>query len=65
MNLEEMLTEIDRREYYDRKEREHIELMECWWDAVMFGVKISVIVVCLLSIAGHVRELWQALAACF
>lgn len=27
------------------------------------GVKVGIIILCLLSIAGHVRELWQAFGA--
>ena len=50
MTGEEMLREIYQREYYD-----------CAW----FTIKIGIIVACLLSIAGHVKELWQALASCF
>ena len=61
MTGKELLEEIDRRDYYDQKEREHLELVDCWW----FAVKLSVIIFSLLSIAGHVRELWMALASCF
>jgi hypothetical protein len=35
--------------------------VECWW----FVVKLGVIMYGLLSIARHVKELWDALASCF
>lgn len=57
MTGKELLEEIDRREYYDQKEREHIELVDCAW----YVVKLGVIVVCLVSIALNVQKLWEAL----
>ena len=57
MSGEEMLREIDRREYYHHKFREHCELVECTW--LLF--KLVIIGVCLVSIAAHVRELLQGL----
>ena len=53
----QMLHEIERREYYHHKFREHVELVECTW----WLIKVTIIGVCLVSIAGHVRELWQGL----
>lgn len=61
MTGEQMLAEIARRDYYEQKEKEHIELVECAW----YAIKVGVIIVCLLSIVKHVRELWIALASCF
>lgn len=31
MTGKKLLYEIDRREYYDRKHLEHLELVSCWW----------------------------------
>lgn len=59
MSGPEMLAEIERRDYYDRKLREHTELVQCWW----FAIQIGVIVACLLSIAGHLLKAWQAFEA--
>lgn len=56
----EMIQEIERRNYYDSKLREHTELVECWWYAIKVGSKLGVIAYCLVSIAGHIRELWNA-----
>ena len=56
MTSEELLREIDRREYYDEKFREHIELAKCTFIALQIGV----IVWCLMSIAANLKELWQA-----
>jgi len=53
--------EIERREYYDRKERGHLELVDCMVTLIIW----TVIALSLLSITRHVRELWKALADCF
>ena len=57
MSGEEALREVERREYYAERERKNRELVLCWWYVVQWGV----IAICLVSIAGHVRQLWQAL----
>ena len=56
MTGEEMIQEIDRREYYARKERKNAELVDC----MVYAAIWLIIAGGLLSIAGHVRELWQA-----
>jgi len=56
MTGEELLREIERQEYYDEKFREHIELVACFW----YVIQIGIIVWCLMSIAGNVKELWEA-----
>lgn len=74
MTGEEMLAEINRRKaqeyvqgeidrtlYYAEKGREHAELEDC----MATGAVCLIIVAGLLSIAGHVKELWDALASCF
>jgi hypothetical protein len=53
----------EHQEYYDRKLQEHVELVDCWWYALKLSVKLAVIICCLISIAGHVRELWLAFNA--
>ena len=56
MTGKELLREIERRDYYDEKFLEHIELVECTFIALQIGV----IVWCLMSIAANLKELWQA-----
>ena len=56
MTGEELLREIERQECYDEKFLEHIELAKCTFIALQIGV----IVWCLMSIAGNLKELWQA-----
>ena len=56
MTGEEMIHKIECEKYYGPKETEHMEMVELWW----LAVKVGVIVCGLLSIAGNVRELWQA-----
>ena len=56
MSGEEALQEVERRAYYAEQERKNAELVLCWWIVVQW----LVIAMCLISIAGHVREFWQA-----
>ena len=58
MTGEEMIQEIDRREYYARKERKNAELVDC----MVYAAIWLIIAACLLSIAQHVRELWVGLS---
>jgi len=57
MTGEELLREIERRDYYAERERKNAELVACLRYAAIW----LVIAGGLLSIAGHVRELWQGL----
>lgn len=60
MTGEEMLAEIERREvapYYLRKDEREGEIL----DGLSLVAKLLFIAGCLLSIAGHIRELWQGL----
>lgn len=57
----EMIHEVERRDYYRERERKNAELVDCTW----YAIKLGVVIAGLLSIAGHVRELWDALASCF
>lgn len=44
-------------EYYERKEREHIELVECWAYAFVVCLAIAVGVAVILGVAAVVRWL--------
>ena len=61
MTGEEMLQEIDRREYYRERERKNEELVDC----MTFAAVCLIIIAGLLSIARSVHKLWDAIAACF
>jgi len=53
----EMLHEIERREYYRLQHIKSLQLNKLFWKVL---VPVMVIVGCLLLIAGHISELWQA-----
>ncbi len=61
MTGKELLDEIDRREYYRERERKNEELVKC----VCYAIVMGIIICGLLSIAGNVHKLWDALATCF
>jgi len=61
MTGNEMLREIDRREYYNRKECEHIELVEFWW----YAVELTITGCGIVYIIKQFMVLWDAIASCF
>jgi len=44
-------------EYYERKEREHMELVQCWCYAVLVGIAIAAAVAVLIGVTAAVRWL--------
>jgi len=45
-----------KQEYYERKEREHMELVQCWCYAILVGIAIAAAVAAVLG--GHALARW-------
>ena len=61
MIRQERYTDLQGHEYYEQKEKEHIEMVDCMTYAAIW----LIIIAGLLSISGNFKELWDEIASCF